>query len=200
MEYSEGIYGAPRRQRASKACIRCNIRKVRCDVSREPIGSQCTNCRLDNVTCVIRPRARQRQVWHPAHMCGASVSVDEENTRNSTHKETVSGSPGLEGHLVFSYFSFITLECLTSMSPDVVNLLERNGSLHVPTRPVLDMFVREYFTYTHPTLPLLDEGQFWRMYRNKCGPYEHPPRISLFLFQAMLFAASSVKNLKSLFL
>ncbi|KAF4340431.1 cutinase transcription factor 1 beta [Fusarium beomiforme] len=44
----------PRRKRASKACVACRSRKVRCDVTHRP--HQCTNCALDNVQCVVKDR------------------------------------------------------------------------------------------------------------------------------------------------
>ncbi|KAM5363965.1 hypothetical protein ACJA88_013233 [Fusarium oxysporum] len=44
----------PRRKRASKACVACRSRKVRCDVTHRP--HQCTNCALDNIQCVVKDR------------------------------------------------------------------------------------------------------------------------------------------------
>ncbi|KAF5560658.1 cutinase transcription factor 1 beta [Fusarium napiforme] len=49
---SQGIN--PRRKRASKACVACRSRKVRCDVTHRP--HQCTNCALDNIQCVVKDR------------------------------------------------------------------------------------------------------------------------------------------------
>lgn len=43
------------RKRASKACLSCRARKVRCDVSQR--GAPCMNCYLDNETCVVADRA-----------------------------------------------------------------------------------------------------------------------------------------------
>lgn len=37
------------KRRASRACLICRRRKVRCDVTSR--GAPCTNCRLDDVTC-----------------------------------------------------------------------------------------------------------------------------------------------------
>jgi hypothetical protein len=101
-------------------------------------------------------------------------------------------SPGLDGHLIFSYFNFLKLEQLFSIGPDDARTLESSGCLHIPTTPALDHFVREYFLHVHPNLPMIDEGQFWRIYTNQEGLHGKPSRVSLFLFQAILFAASSV--------
>jgi hypothetical protein len=50
----------PVKRRASKACCCCRARKVRCDVVEN--GSPCTNCRLDQVECVVTESKRRRYV------------------------------------------------------------------------------------------------------------------------------------------
>lgn len=56
----------PRRLRATRACIRCNNRKVRCDMLNKPFRtgnnspSRCTNCRLDDEPCIVRPTKRRK--------------------------------------------------------------------------------------------------------------------------------------------
>jgi hypothetical protein len=46
----------PIKHRSSKACQACRTRKVRCDVTTN--GSCCTNCRLDQLECVVLPSRR----------------------------------------------------------------------------------------------------------------------------------------------
>ncbi|OJJ46303.1 hypothetical protein ASPZODRAFT_133335 [Penicilliopsis zonata CBS 506.65] len=60
----------PVKRRASKACCCCRARKVRCDVVEN--GSPCTNCRLDQVECVVTESKRRKK-----------SRVDVENTNNS---------------------------------------------------------------------------------------------------------------------
>ncbi|KAI0517129.1 hypothetical protein F5B22DRAFT_604986 [Xylaria bambusicola] len=43
------------RKRASKACLSCRARKVRCDVSQR--GRPCMNCYLDDEACIVTSRA-----------------------------------------------------------------------------------------------------------------------------------------------
>lgn len=50
----------PVKRRASKACQCCRSRKVRCNVVEH--GAPCTNCRLDQVECVITESKRKRYV------------------------------------------------------------------------------------------------------------------------------------------
>lgn len=49
----------PVKRRASKACCCCRARKVRCDVVES--GSPCTNCRLDQVDCVVTESKRRKK-------------------------------------------------------------------------------------------------------------------------------------------
>ncbi|KAJ5148311.1 hypothetical protein N7526_001663 [Penicillium atrosanguineum] len=44
--------------RASRACILCHQRKVRCDALT--FGFPCTNCRHDNTRCILAKKRRDR--------------------------------------------------------------------------------------------------------------------------------------------
>jgi hypothetical protein len=103
-------------------------------------------------------------------------------------------STGLDSYLVFPYFGFLRCEELPSMSSEDAKTLESSRCLHIPARPALDDFVREYFLHVHPNLPMLDEGQFWSMYRSREATSREPSTLALFLFQAMLFASSSASQ------
>ncbi|KFY64721.1 hypothetical protein V496_03069 [Pseudogymnoascus sp. VKM F-4515 (FW-2607)] len=267
-----------RRLRASRACIRCNNRKVRCDMLSKPFRtinntpSRCTNCHLDDEPCIIRPTKRRKGASHrynaPANFSmvdgekelfdlsnsvatnpvqdtttassllpgmenlpegmpcanlnlptyysetalstmGKDFQVGEaicsingitqhfENEMMWSWSEGEGRSPGLDGHLIFSYFNFLQFDELSVISPEDARTLEVNGCLHIPIRSTLDIIVREYFLHVHPSLPILDEGRFWNVYRNK-DRRSNSPRTSLFLFQAMLFASCSYVTLDTL--
>ncbi|KAJ5814265.1 fungal-specific transcription factor domain-containing protein [Penicillium pulvis] len=49
----------PSKRRAARACLSCRNRKVRCDVVNG--GRPCTNCRLDNQSCVVKESNRGRK-------------------------------------------------------------------------------------------------------------------------------------------
>ncbi|KAI9653891.1 MAG: hypothetical protein M1829_001117 [Trizodia sp. TS-e1964] len=51
------------KRRASKACQCCRARKVRCNVVEH--GPPCTNCRLDEIECVVAESKRRRKLWAP---------------------------------------------------------------------------------------------------------------------------------------
>lgn len=52
--------GRPAKRRASKACACCRARKVRCNVVEH--GAPCTNCRLDEVECIVQDSKRRKYV------------------------------------------------------------------------------------------------------------------------------------------
>ncbi|KAJ5554475.1 hypothetical protein N7513_004434 [Penicillium frequentans] len=76
-------HNRPVKRRASKACCCCRARKVRCDVVEN--GSPCTNCRLDQVECVVTESKRRKksrvEVEHAAH--SESPEASEENLLHS---------------------------------------------------------------------------------------------------------------------
>ncbi|KAF4453779.1 fungal specific transcription factor domain-containing protein [Fusarium austroafricanum] len=90
----------------------------------------------------------------------------------------------------YSSYKFLVLSNSSSLSTQNLSFLEVKGALHIPARPVLDEFMRQYFLHVHPMLPLIDEGDFWTTYEQT----EHDvfaKTFSLLLFQAMIFASSN---------
>jgi len=53
------------KRRASKACQCCRARKVRCNVTEH--GAPCTNCRLDEVECIVS-ESRRKKLVIPVHL------------------------------------------------------------------------------------------------------------------------------------
>ncbi|EXJ80738.1 hypothetical protein A1O3_07022 [Capronia epimyces CBS 606.96] len=72
------------KRRASKACHCCRSRKVRCDVVES--GLPCTNCRLDEVECVVTEGKRRRKSYVDGEMLHRS-------SRNSSVKEEKNDLP-----------------------------------------------------------------------------------------------------------
>ncbi|KAE8330462.1 fungal-specific transcription factor domain-containing protein [Aspergillus sergii] len=71
----------PVKRRASKACCCCRARKVRCDVVEN--GSPCTNCRLDQVDCIVTESKRRKksrvEVDNPNHQLSESPAEAPED-------------------------------------------------------------------------------------------------------------------------
>ncbi|KAL5336909.1 fungal-specific transcription factor domain-containing protein [Aspergillus crustosus] len=92
---------------------------------------------------------------------------------------------------------------ISTAQPSVVGLediqyLSLKGCFFVPAGEVLDEFIRKYFLYVHPCLPVMDEAEFWKMYYHTPS-HDFSPHleacngetngINLLAFQAMLFAS-----------
>lgn len=90
------------------------------------------------------------------------------------------GEPGV----LFFYHRWLSLDNFSYLSETEAKMLEKSGCLHVPRNPALDEFMHQYFLNVHPGLPVISEADFWRAYKGDLTA----PKISLFLFHAMLFA------------
>ncbi|KAH6867574.1 fungal-specific transcription factor domain-containing protein [Thelonectria olida] len=108
------------------------------------------------------------------------------------------GAPLTTGHshksptaafITSSYYRFVDVGAIYELSPHDVTFLEQRGCFHLPARPSLDEFLRQYFVYSHPILPLFNESKFWRMYSSQHRRAPPQNRISLFVLQTMLFVS-----------
>ncbi|KAH7000565.1 fungal-specific transcription factor [Ilyonectria destructans] len=229
------------RKRATKACLSCRRRKVRCDASVR--GIPCMNCYLDSEDCVIVGRAgkscrtpecvdhgsskpvttakcrsqkidkdevgvglnaaaNSRTIQEAADRTAIEETqshasspesitpcvdskLDDAPTRRTGHGDTNNDPP----YVFYSYYPFISIGNLHNLSTLDVSFLEMQGCLRVPTRPVLDELVQQYFLHVHPVLPLLNEGDFWDLYYG--NTYETAgadKKLSLLVIQAIIFA------------
>lgn len=91
----------------------------------------------------------------------------------------------------YTNYLFLSTSPVSALSSQDLSFLESQGCLRVPMRPLLDDFLEKYFLYVHPLLPLIDEGDFWETYHATGEDWTKRDPISLCLFQAMLFSASS---------
>ncbi|KAK2687300.1 hypothetical protein QWA68_013563 [Fusarium oxysporum] len=99
------------------------------------------------------------------------------------------------GFILFPFYHFIKHPSSREVDSEVARLLEQRGCLHVPTKPILEEFVNNYFLYFHPLVPLLDEQRFWASYNEQTDSNGY---VSLFVLQAMLFVSSPYVSLESL--
>ncbi|EHY57967.1 hypothetical protein ABEF92_002349 [Exophiala dermatitidis] len=91
--------------------------------------------------------------------------------------------------VLYSYYPFLSADTIYQLDQEELQFLETLGCYRVPARASLDEFIKAYFLYIHPLQPLLDEAEFWRAYSTPSSCSTKP--ISIFVFQAMLFAACS---------
>ncbi|GAP85371.2 putative fungal specific transcription factor domain-containing protein [Rosellinia necatrix] len=99
--------------------------------------------------------------------------------------------------VIYSYYPFLFIGNLHNVLPQDVNFLESQGCLRIPTRSILDEFVQQFFLHVHPLMPLFNEGDFWDIYcqQGRAGTGE---RMSLLVFQAMLFACCNFVSKSSI--
>jgi hypothetical protein len=97
-------------------------------------------------------------------------------------------------HSEVSYSSqyFLTLKDLRVLPEQDVEFLEHNRCFHLPLPTIQEEFINQYFLYLHPYYPLIHEKDFWDMFLGRETGTEKTPTMSLLVFQAMMFAASSV--------
>lgn len=94
--------------------------------------------------------------------------------------------------ITYTYYPFIEVNNLSAIPPQDVNYLDLQGCLRVPTKTILDEFVKQFFLHVHPIMPLLNEGDFWEMYASQSQGTHVSTRISLLMIHAMLFSVCGV--------
>lgn len=124
----------------------------------------------------------------------APVSTPTTTKHFSSHFSSSNNWPaesqlGLSSDVVYSYYPFLTISNLSNIPAQDVNFLEQQGCLRVPTRALLDEFLQQYFMHVHPLLPLVNEGDFWDIYCQNTSGSAVNDRVSLLVFQAILFAS-----------
>lgn len=92
---------------------------------------------------------------------------------------------------------FLALDRVSSLPMDDVHVLVTNGSLDIPPKYLVDVFLGKYFLVIHPSLPILNEVQFWNTYLQANESIDPSQKVSLFVFQAMLLASCSVCHCKT---
>lgn len=95
-----------------------------------------------------------------------------------------------DGNVIYSSYAFLDVGHLSSLPKDDVEFLISKRCLHIPRKDALDEFVKQYFTVVHPFVPLMNEAEFWRLYMGS----GNSRKISLFVFQAMLFSCCTVRG------
>jgi hypothetical protein len=131
--------------------------------------------------------------------CQSSGELSQDNCHRSIYPEFCAHNDNLADHFSGlqsrttytspSEYGFLDSIQLLSLPAENAKLLESKECFNLPPPAALDQFIRLYFERVHPLVPVLDEAHFWSIYRN------HEPtdsKISLFVFQALLFASSAV--------
>lgn len=123
-----------------------------------------------------------------------TFNITCDNAKTNTSNNILQDPMRTELKALYSSMPF--LKALSIRDRDF-NHLNSQGCLRVPAKPILDQFVRHYFLYVHPLLPLLNEADFWRAYNPaQTETYSNPDGspVSLLLLQAIMFASCTVSD------
>ncbi|KAL4914576.1 hypothetical protein BDW62DRAFT_204466 [Aspergillus aurantiobrunneus] len=124
--------------------------------------------------------------WATPSLPSSAGSVSSTSAQSSTISD-----------VFYSSHTFLKLPGFSEIPQDDTQHLNLKGCFRVPSGATLDEFVRKYFLYVHPCLPIINEAEFWQMYYHQSGTGEDN-RVSLFTFQAMLFASSAFVSPKAI--
>jgi len=81
------------------------------------------------------------------------------------------------------------------IGPDEAEYLEKKGALTVPTHGLRNELLKAYIEFVHPYMPLIDLYDFVMIVESGNGTLG---RISLILFQAVMFAGSAFVDMSHL--
>ncbi|KAL2801104.1 fungal-specific transcription factor domain-containing protein [Aspergillus keveii] len=202
-----------RTPRASIACTKCRLRKVRCDVAYR--GHPCVNCKLDQEECIVQLRGRQSrlrleigvpdQSSSNATSASASASASEPVSRSekdtkpkaprcpprkkAAHPNSTSISSSTTAtaatDIAFQAYPFIRSEFLSRLNQDEICYLDSQSCFRLPVASPWQGMLHAYFEHINPLVPVLDEASFWQTVRENGAS----STLSLFVVQAILFAA-----------
>ncbi|GMG27508.1 unnamed protein product [Aspergillus oryzae var. brunneus] len=74
---------------------------------------------------------------------------------------------------------FIDLNALSLLPMSDVHILVTGGCLDMPPKSAMDVFLMKYFLLVHPSVPILNEVEFWNTYLQS-EDTNYAPKISLF--------------------
>lgn len=232
-------------RRASRACVQCRERKIKCDLTEK--GSPCQNCQNDEVECttsisrrsrkyrlnMIHSRASQPTLSPTDQALPVATTLSFAPAIKTPHvtltqqnrPERDTASPSLENSIIqsspeqLSYSqqkkvvsvstpgtSFTTQPSLGAGSPssyitttkrrwkaDELKFLNSQGALSVPDLTLRDHLLLSCVVHSIPFLPVLDVQDFLNAVTG-----ESNKRVSLILFQAVMFAGTVFADLQVL--
>ena len=89
-------------------------------------------------------------------------------------------------------YPFLSFDSLETLPREDIAFFFSKDCLSIPRADDTREFVEQYFKKIHPGLPILDEAEFWRIFDRTS-----PNKLSIFVFQAILFASCPVSDPKT---
>ncbi|KAF5558544.1 cutinase transcription factor 1 beta [Fusarium napiforme] len=187
---------------APQACLSCRSRKVRCDVTIQ--GQPCTNCRLDNLGCVLgKPRRaatnRTGNTTNERSNTGEDFPVSltfeglEDVSQDDARQGDSDNIPGVApiqiplnppGDCTQTLPQYIR-PLAPHLKPIDTEYLTGKGCLRIPDDDLQRELFRLYILYVHPFMPVVDLPDFLSSVARR----DASSQVSLLLFQAIMFAA-----------
>ncbi|KAL3443583.1 hypothetical protein BJX65DRAFT_311743 [Aspergillus insuetus] len=176
------------RPRAIIACRECARRKVRCDVEQSLMP--CTNCKLDSVECVVQPCKRVK---------GARDRCISKVVSKSECVGGVSGEPTSSAEPLLSPSSSDTLNWdipahfggpPRHLDGTDLEYLKSKRALRIPDEELQRALLQAYLSHIHDFLPIIDLHHLLLALLSSSPRSGAPaPLVSLFLYQAVMFAS-----------
>ncbi|CAG9977395.1 unnamed protein product [Clonostachys byssicola] len=116
--------------------------------------------------------------------------------RSAVQNKGLTDQLRFDATVIYSHFSFLTMNKLSTISSQDVNFLDAQGCLRVPAKALSDDFLSAYCLHVHPLMPLLNEGDIWATYLQDQG--DSQGCLSLLVFQAILFASCNFVSLTTI--
>ncbi|KXL49440.1 MAG: hypothetical protein FE78DRAFT_76324 [Acidomyces sp. 'richmondensis'] len=196
------------KRRASKACQCCRARKVRCNVVEH--GAPCTNCRLDEVECIVseskRKKLASRDLEKDVGLTNSTLSsslytpsmlmnLQRLGQKTGSVIDSMPLLPNLMPPVTPSCALPVWLKALPArLSLDDIMYLEKKGALTIPAPPLRDELLRCYAEFVHPYMPLLNLHKVVRIIDRADGQ----EAMSLLLFQSIMFAGIATVDMRYL--
>lgn len=142
---------------------------------------------------LLRPLSAWTCVWPPelpASLAGWDYAQVDSSEPISNISDLDYDCSVTNRDVSFSYYPYLRTPNLQRLQPADRSFLKTQKSFHVPSEPILDAVMSRYFLYVHPCLPVINEAEFWRMLNQEASG---KVSFSLLVFQAMMFAACSVR-------
>lgn len=197
LDAANNLHQSPRR--SSRACISCNGRKIRCDVSVD--RPQCSNCVKDRQPCVVRERKQRRSKRHvQPNESGSNPDHGPviQNSANTVHNgDSLVATSYNRGHMERA--SFIGPEGLSSQDgqePDYARhvihgssvakqICDLQGAYDLPSKAIRTALIDNFFRYCYPWDPIVERVH---MVENSLD------KVSRLLLQAVLLGGSRMSG------
>jgi hypothetical protein len=141
----------------------------------------------------LAPTEEPSQHIIPPHLEEKDWQDASQNQESSTLRPTTACTTN-PSSILFSHYPFMDTDVLWRLPQEDISLLEQRRCFHLPGRPAIEDFMREFFKHVNPYLPTVDEADFWDKYTSTTPPAKGMKRISLFLIQSIMFAACPVST------